>query len=64
MHSVVFSEEIRFLSRQDSMNMQMKELQQLNGTREVLSQRLIESSYDTIAKVAAADEKGWRELPA
>jgi len=31
----------------------MKELQKLRGVGEVLSRRLVESSYDTIAKVAA-----------
>jgi predicted flap endonuclease-1-like 5' DNA nuclease len=36
----------------------MKELQNLKGIGAVLSQRLVESSYDTIAKVAAAEEKG------
>jgi len=40
------------------MNKQMKELQKLKGIGAVLSQRLVESSYDTIAKVAAAEEKG------
>jgi hypothetical protein len=32
----------------------MKELQQLTGIGKVLSQRLVESSYDSIAKVGAA----------
>lgn len=40
------------------MNKQMKELQKLKGVGKVLSQRLVEHSYDTIAKVAAAQEKG------
>jgi predicted flap endonuclease-1-like 5' DNA nuclease len=39
-----------------------KELQKLKGIGEVLSQRLIESSYDTIAKVAAAEEKGLSRI--
>jgi predicted flap endonuclease-1-like 5' DNA nuclease len=39
-----------------------KELQKLKGIGEVLSQRLVESSYDTIAKVAAVEEKGYQEL--
>jgi len=39
------------------------ELQQLKGIGKVLSQRLIESSYDTIAKVAAAEEKGLERIP-
>ena len=44
------------------MNKRMEELQQLNGIGDVLSQRLVESSYDTIAKVAAADEKGLARI--
>ena len=40
----------------------MKELQQLKGIGEVLSRRLVESSYDTIAKVAAAEEKGLERI--
>ncbi|MDD2853085.1 MAG: helix-hairpin-helix domain-containing protein [Desulfuromonadaceae bacterium] len=38
------------------MKEQMKELQNLKGIGEVLSKRLVESSYDTIAKVAAAEK--------
>jgi predicted flap endonuclease-1-like 5' DNA nuclease len=41
---------------------QTKELQKLKGIGPVLSQRLIESSYDTIAKVAAAEEKGLERI--
>jgi predicted flap endonuclease-1-like 5' DNA nuclease len=44
------------------MNKQLKELQQLKGIGEVLSRRLIESSYDTIAKIAAAEEKGLERI--
>jgi predicted flap endonuclease-1-like 5' DNA nuclease len=44
------------------MKEQMKELQKLKGIGEVLSRRLIESSYDTIAKVAAAEEKGLEKI--
>jgi predicted flap endonuclease-1-like 5' DNA nuclease len=44
------------------MKKQLKELQQLNGIGKVLSQRLVESSYDTIAKVAAAEEKGLARI--
>ena len=40
----------------------MKELQKLKGIGEVLSRRLIESSYDTIAKVAAAELKGLEKI--
>jgi predicted flap endonuclease-1-like 5' DNA nuclease len=44
------------------MKRQMKELQKLKGIGEVLSQRLVEASYDTIAKVAAAEEKGLARI--
>ena len=44
------------------MKNQMKELQKLKGIGEVLSRRFIESSYDTIAKVAAAEEKGLERI--
>ena len=44
------------------MQAQMKELQKLKGIGVVLSQRLVESSYDTIAKVAAAEEKGLARI--
>jgi len=44
------------------MKNQMKELQKLTGIGEVLSRRLIESSYNTIAKVAAAEEKGLEKI--
>jgi len=40
----------------------MKELQKLKGVGPVLSRRLVESSYDTIAKVAAAQEKGLERI--
>lgn len=42
------------------MKNQMKELKKLKGIGEILSRRLIEASYDTIAKVAAAEEKGLK----
>lgn len=38
------------------------ELEKLKGIGEVLSQRLVESSYDTIAKVAAAEKKGLENI--
>lgn len=44
------------------MNKPMKELQQLKGIGAILSQRLVESSYDTIAKVASAEEKGLERI--
>ena len=44
------------------MKEQMKELQKLRGVGEVLSRRLVESSYDTIAKVAAAEVKGLERV--
>ncbi|MFO7570551.1 MAG: helix-hairpin-helix domain-containing protein [Smithellaceae bacterium] len=44
------------------MKEQMKELRKLEGIGEVLSRRLIESSYDTIAKVAGAEKKGLERI--
>jgi predicted flap endonuclease-1-like 5' DNA nuclease len=44
------------------MKNQMKEVQKLKGIGNVLSKRLVESSYDTIAKVAAAEEKGLERI--
>ena len=44
------------------MKNQMKELQKLKGVGEVLSQRLVQASYNTIAKVAAAEEKGLERI--
>jgi len=44
------------------MREQMKELQELKGIGKVLSRRLVESSYDTIAKVAAAEKKGLERI--
>ena len=40
------------------MKEKMKELQKLKGIGEVLARRLVESSYDTIGKVASAEKKG------
>lgn len=44
------------------MHKQMKELQQLNGIGNVLSQRLVQNGYDTISKVAAAQTKGLEKI--
>jgi predicted flap endonuclease-1-like 5' DNA nuclease len=44
------------------MNKQLKELQELRGIGKILAQRLVEHSYDTIAKVAAAQEKGLERI--
>ncbi len=44
------------------MKEQIKELQRLRGIGKVLSQRLVEASYDTIAKVAGAGEKGLERI--
>ena len=44
------------------MKEQMKELQKLKGIGEVLSRRLIESSYDTIGKVAGAERRGLERI--
>ena len=46
------------------MKRKMEELKKLKGVGEVLSRRLVESSYDTIAKVAAAGEKGLERITA
>jgi len=45
------------------MKKEMKELQGLKGIGKVLSQRLIEASYSTIARVAAAEEHGLKRIP-
>ena len=45
------------------MQEQMKNLQKLKGIGEVLSRRLIEASYNTIAKVAAAEEHQLKKIP-
>ena len=45
------------------MDKEMKELQKLKGVGEVLSRRLIEASYNTIAKVAAAEDHGLKKIP-
>lgn len=47
---------------EDAMKSHLKELQKLKGIGAVLSQRLVESSYDTIAKVAAAEQKGLEKI--
>lgn len=44
------------------MHKQMKELQQLKGVGKILSQRLVENSYNTISKVAAAQTKGLERI--
>ena len=44
------------------MKNQLKELQKLNGIGKVLSRRLVESSYNTIAMVAAAEHKGLERI--
>ncbi len=44
------------------MKERMKELQKLKGIGEVLSRRLAEASYDTIAKIAGAEKKGLERI--
>ncbi len=44
------------------MKEKIKELKKLEGIGEVLSRRLIDSSYDTIAKVAGAAKKGLERI--
>jgi len=51
-------------SEENSMNEQRGELTRLKGIGAVLSRRLVEASYDTIAKVAAAEEKGLERIDA
>jgi ERCC4-type nuclease len=46
-----------------AMKKEMEELQKLKGIGKVLSRRLIEASYNTIAKVAAAEEHGLKKIP-
>ena len=46
------------------MKNQMKDLQKLKGIGEILSRRLVEASYDTIGKVAGAEEKGLEKIKA
>ena len=48
---------------EDAMHQEMKELQRLKGIGEVLARRLIEASYNTIAKVAAAEDHGLKQIP-
>jgi predicted flap endonuclease-1-like 5' DNA nuclease len=45
------------------MKKEMKELQKLKGIGKVPSKRLVEASYSTIAKVAAAEENGLKRIP-
>lgn len=45
------------------MKKEMKELQKLKGIGKLLSQRLVEASYSTIARVAAAEERGLKRIP-
>jgi predicted flap endonuclease-1-like 5' DNA nuclease len=47
----------------DAMKKEMDELQELKGIGKVLARRLIEASYNTIAKVAAAEEHGLQKIP-
>lgn len=44
------------------MKKHVNEVQELKGIGKVLSQRLCESSYDTIAKVASATVKGLERV--
>jgi predicted flap endonuclease-1-like 5' DNA nuclease len=44
------------------MKKQKIELQKLKGIGNVLSQRLVDHGYDTIAKVAAAQKKGLESI--
>jgi predicted flap endonuclease-1-like 5' DNA nuclease len=44
------------------MKKHIQEVQNLKGIGKILSGRLIKSSYDTIAKIAAAEEKGLERI--
>jgi predicted flap endonuclease-1-like 5' DNA nuclease len=44
------------------MKEKMKELQKLKGIGEILSRRLVDASYDSIAKVAGAEHKGLERI--
>jgi predicted flap endonuclease-1-like 5' DNA nuclease len=48
---------------EDVMKKEMLELQELKGIGKVLSQRLVEAGYSTIARVAAAEEYGLKRIP-
>ena len=48
---------------ENAVKKEMKELQELKGIGKVLAQRLIEASYSTIARVAAAEEHGLKRIP-
>jgi ERCC4-type nuclease len=48
---------------EDAMKKEMERLQELKGIGKILSRRLIEASYNTIAKVAAAEEHGLKAIP-
>ena len=53
---------VKLPAGENAMKEQMKELQKLRGVGEVLSRRLVESSYDSISKVAAAEVKGLARI--
>jgi hypothetical protein len=57
-----FGAERRSLLLEAVMKTQIKELKKLKGIGMVLSRRLVEASYDTIAKVAGAEEKGLERI--
>jgi hypothetical protein len=44
------------------MKKKIKELKQLRGVGEVLSARLVDAGYDTLAKVSAAGEEGLKKV--
>lgn len=50
------------IEQEDIMKNKMLELQKLKGIGAVLARRLVEASYDSIAKVAAAEEKGLKHI--
>ena len=45
------------------MKQELKDLQQLKGIGQVLSRRLVEAGYDSMAKIAGASREKLREIP-
>jgi replicative superfamily II helicase len=56
------SEIQKTIPREQAMKKKLNELKQLKGVGEVLSARLAEAGYDTIAKVVAAGEEGLKKV--
>jgi predicted flap endonuclease-1-like 5' DNA nuclease len=50
------------ISREDKMDNQMKELQVFKGIGKVLSQRLVDSGYTSVARIAAAQPRAMERI--